>query len=155
VRLERTIRDLHGFAAFGMPDRRPWLDHGAWGVRAPLGEVARNLGKADQLAGTVPDRVDDDIGPELRPVLADAPAFLFEFALALGDFKRSSRKLFLAIFLGIKARKMLTEDFGGGVALEPLRAGIPGRDDSRRVQQIDSVVRYSLNKETVTAFFRQ
>ncbi|MGP0094400.1 MAG: hydrogenase expression protein HypE [Xanthobacteraceae bacterium] len=37
-RLERTIRDLHGFAAFGMPDRRPWLDHGAWGVRAPLGE---------------------------------------------------------------------------------------------------------------------
>jgi len=32
-RLERSIRDLHGFAAFGMPDRRPWLDHGAWGVR--------------------------------------------------------------------------------------------------------------------------
>ena len=24
-------------AAIGAPDRRPWLDHGAWGMRAPLG----------------------------------------------------------------------------------------------------------------------
>ncbi len=24
-------------APLGIPDRRPWLDHGAWGVRAPLG----------------------------------------------------------------------------------------------------------------------
>jgi Ni,Fe-hydrogenase III large subunit len=40
MRLERAIRDLHGFQASGMPDRRPWLDHGAWGLRAPLGERA-------------------------------------------------------------------------------------------------------------------
>ncbi|MEX2035870.1 MAG: hydrogenase expression protein HypE, partial [Xanthobacteraceae bacterium] len=37
IRLERALRDLYGFAPLGMPDRRPWLDHGAWGVRAPLG----------------------------------------------------------------------------------------------------------------------
>jgi Ni,Fe-hydrogenase III large subunit len=37
IRLERAVRDLHGFAPLGMPDRRPWLDHGAWGMRAPLG----------------------------------------------------------------------------------------------------------------------
>jgi Ni,Fe-hydrogenase III large subunit len=37
IRLERAIRDLYGFAPLGTPDRRPWLDHGAWGVRAPLG----------------------------------------------------------------------------------------------------------------------
>jgi Ni,Fe-hydrogenase III large subunit len=37
IRLERTICDLYGFAATGAPDTRPWLDHGAWGVRAPLG----------------------------------------------------------------------------------------------------------------------
>jgi Ni,Fe-hydrogenase III large subunit len=37
ARLERTLRDLHGIEAFGARDRRPWLDHGAWGVSAPLG----------------------------------------------------------------------------------------------------------------------
>jgi Ni,Fe-hydrogenase III large subunit len=37
IRLERAVRDLYGFAPLGMLDRRPWLDHGAWGVRAPLG----------------------------------------------------------------------------------------------------------------------
>src|SRR5205085_788559 len=38
IRLERTICDLYGFAATDAPDPRRWLDHGAWGVRAPLGE---------------------------------------------------------------------------------------------------------------------
>jgi Ni,Fe-hydrogenase III large subunit len=37
IRLERTVRDLYGYAPIGIPDRRPWLDHGAWRVRAPLG----------------------------------------------------------------------------------------------------------------------
>jgi Ni,Fe-hydrogenase III large subunit len=37
IRLERALRDLYGFAPLGIPDRRPWLDHGAWGLRAPLG----------------------------------------------------------------------------------------------------------------------
>ena len=37
IRLERTIADLYGHAAIGASDRRAWLDHGAWGVRAPLG----------------------------------------------------------------------------------------------------------------------
>src|SRR5918993_2496788 len=36
IRLERTIHDLYGYAPVGGPDRRPWLDHGAWGVTAPL-----------------------------------------------------------------------------------------------------------------------
>lgn len=37
IRLERAVRDLYGFAPLGILDRRPWLDHGAWGMRAPLG----------------------------------------------------------------------------------------------------------------------
>src|SRR5205807_1183364 len=36
IRPERAICDLYGFVATGAPDTRPWLDHGAWGVRAPL-----------------------------------------------------------------------------------------------------------------------
>jgi len=38
LRLERTINDLFGLAAEGLPDTRPWLDHDCWGVRYPLGE---------------------------------------------------------------------------------------------------------------------
>jgi Ni,Fe-hydrogenase III large subunit len=40
LRLERTICDLFGLDAVGLPDRRPWLDHGRWGVRHPLGARA-------------------------------------------------------------------------------------------------------------------
>jgi len=35
-RLERAIRDLFGHKADGLPDTRPWLDHGAWPLAIPL-----------------------------------------------------------------------------------------------------------------------
>ncbi|MDP3690117.1 NADH-quinone oxidoreductase subunit C [Bradyrhizobium sp.] len=38
LRLERTIRDLFGLTAEGLPDPRPWLDHDQWGARFPLGD---------------------------------------------------------------------------------------------------------------------
>ena len=37
IRLERAIQDLYGYEATGSPDPRPWLDHGRWPMRAPLG----------------------------------------------------------------------------------------------------------------------
>jgi Ni,Fe-hydrogenase III large subunit len=37
IRLERAIRDLYGLEPVGGVDQRPWLDHGRWGVRHPLG----------------------------------------------------------------------------------------------------------------------
>jgi Ni,Fe-hydrogenase III large subunit len=37
IRLERAIRDLWGLEAEGAGDDRPWLDHGRWEVRSPLG----------------------------------------------------------------------------------------------------------------------
>jgi Ni,Fe-hydrogenase III large subunit len=40
IRLERTIRDLYGHVPIDAPDERPWLDHGAWGMRGPLGPAA-------------------------------------------------------------------------------------------------------------------
>ncbi len=36
LRPERAIRDLWGLDAIGLPDSRPWLDHGRWGVHRPL-----------------------------------------------------------------------------------------------------------------------
>ena len=40
IRLERAVCDLYGCKAIDAPDTRKWLDHGSWGVRAPLGERA-------------------------------------------------------------------------------------------------------------------
>jgi Ni,Fe-hydrogenase III large subunit len=37
IRLERALRDLFGLEPVGLPDTRPWLDLGFWGVRHPLG----------------------------------------------------------------------------------------------------------------------
>jgi hypothetical protein len=42
IRLERTIRDLWGLNPVGLPDTRPWLDHGKWGMRHPLGSHRRS-----------------------------------------------------------------------------------------------------------------
>jgi len=40
IRLERAIRDLFGLEPEGAADTRPWLDHGHWGLRHPLGSKA-------------------------------------------------------------------------------------------------------------------
>lgn len=37
LRLERAIHDLFGLHPTGLPDTRPWLDHGRWNLRHPLG----------------------------------------------------------------------------------------------------------------------
>jgi Ni,Fe-hydrogenase III large subunit len=37
IRLERAICDLYGHVPADAPDHRAWLDHGQWGLRAPLG----------------------------------------------------------------------------------------------------------------------
>jgi hypothetical protein len=36
IRLERAVRDLFGYEALGLPDARPWLDHGRWDLARPL-----------------------------------------------------------------------------------------------------------------------
>ncbi len=41
LRLERAMRDLTGLKSQDLPDTRPWLDHGRWDLRHPLG--ARGL----------------------------------------------------------------------------------------------------------------
>ena len=50
IRLERAIDDLFGYRATGAPDARPWLDHGRWPIRAPLGAAPANEGPAERYA---------------------------------------------------------------------------------------------------------
>jgi Ni,Fe-hydrogenase III large subunit len=42
IRLERAMRDLYGLKPVGLPDTRPWLDHGVWGLKHPLGSHRRS-----------------------------------------------------------------------------------------------------------------
>jgi hypothetical protein len=49
-RLERAACDLYGFVATGAPDPRPWLDHGRWRVRHPLGRSTAHDGSPDAYA---------------------------------------------------------------------------------------------------------
>jgi Ni,Fe-hydrogenase III large subunit len=53
IRLERAIHDLYGLRAEGLPDQRPWLDHGGWGVQQPLAAepLAAEPLAAEPLAG--------------------------------------------------------------------------------------------------------
>ena len=37
LRLERALHDLYGVVPTAILDQRPWLDHGAWSLRTPLG----------------------------------------------------------------------------------------------------------------------
>ena len=45
IRLERSIHDLFGLIPEGLPDERPWLDHGRWGVRHPMGDRMEAVGR--------------------------------------------------------------------------------------------------------------
>jgi Ni,Fe-hydrogenase III large subunit len=46
IRLERALCDLVGLKAEGALDARPWLDHGRWPMRHPLGEAQPSPGPA-------------------------------------------------------------------------------------------------------------
>ena len=95
----------------------------------PLGEVACDLGEADQPPGPVTHRVDHHVGPEPAAVLADPPAFRLETALRLGGAQRPLRQAGLPVLVGVETREMLAEDLAGDVALGA--AGRP-RSSSRR-----------------------
>ena len=81
-------------------------------LRLPaLGEVAGDLGEADQIAVGIADRVDDHVSPETRAVLAHAPALGLELALAGGRLEGTLGEPAGAILFRIEPRKMLSEDF--------------------------------------------
>jgi Ni,Fe-hydrogenase III large subunit len=61
-RLERAIGDLFGIEFVGLPDPRPWLDHGRWPLHRPLAESPR-LG-----AALAPYRFLEADGPSLHQI---------------------------------------------------------------------------------------
>ena len=61
-RLERAASDLFGTEFVGLPDSRPWLDHGRWPLRRPLGE------SSPPSVGLPPYRFLETDGPSLHQI---------------------------------------------------------------------------------------
>ena len=118
---------------------------------AALGDVAGDLGEADELAVLV-DGVDDDAGPEEGAVLADAPAFLLVTALFAGDSQGAQRLAVGAVGFGIEAGKVLPDDFVRRVALDPLAADVPARHHAVGIQHVERVVGNTFNQKSEISF---
>ncbi len=71
--------------------------------RALFRHIAGHFGKSHQVAPLVMDRMEHDTGPELRAVLADAPAFALVFAGGSGSGNHPIRQSTPPVFLGIEA----------------------------------------------------
>ena len=83
-----------------------------------------DLGIADDTAGLVADRIDDDICPETGAVLADPPAFAFELPGPRRGLKRELRNPPRPVLLGVEPGKVLADDFGQ--QRRPLKRWAPG-----------------------------
>jgi hypothetical protein len=92
---------------------------------APLCEIARHLGEANEFSIFVTDRIDNDAGPKLCAILADPPALHFALSFASCSFKSFLRDSVCTILVRIKARKVLTDNLLGRIAFDPLRARVP------------------------------
>jgi hypothetical protein len=117
----------------------------------PFGDVACDLGKADQHAIVVVDGVDLDQRPEAAAVLAHAPAFAFEVALTRRRLQHPRRQADGAVFGRVELGKMLADDLVGRIALEPFGARIPAHDHAARVEQIDRVILDRLDQHAEAA----
>ncbi len=118
---------------------------------AAFGDVAGDLGKADQFA-VLADRVDHDAGPEEGAVLADAPAVLLIAAGFARDAQRARRLAVGAVGFGVEAGEVPAEDLLGRIALDALAADIPAGDDAGGVEHVQRVVGDTLDQKPETAF---
>ena len=108
--------------------------------RHPFGDVAGDLGKADQAALAVADRLDDGVRPEAAAVLADPPPFGLEMPFRL-RLPEGVRRPAGGLVLGHEElREMLADDLARPIALELLRAGVPADDEAGRIEHVDRIV---------------
>ena len=112
-----------------------------------FGDVARDLGEAQQLSLLIAYGVNDDMRPETAAVLAQPPAFGFELAFPRRGFQRAGRHAPGAVLRRVEIGKMLADDFRRAVALDALGAGIPVGDDALGAEHVDGIVGDALNQQ--------
>src|SRR5215469_17979615 len=110
-------------------------------VLAPLGNVARDLGKAPQSSVAITQCGNVDAGPKTRSILAKTPGFGLGMALGRRHFEQAARYADGGLFRQVKPRKMGADDLVGAVALDPLGSLIPASDRARRIKHEDCIIR--------------
>ncbi len=122
---------------------------------ALLGHVARDLGVAEQPPLHVPDRIDQHAGPEHRAVLAHPPAFSLVLALGQGLVQRLDRHAGPPVSVGVELGEVQADDLVGGIALDPLSAGVPVRDHAVGIEHDQGAVVDALHEHPELALALQ
>src|SRR6202012_4745961 len=107
------------------------------------------LGEADEIALRRADRVDHHMGPELRAVLAHAPALALEAAGALGLRQRQRRDVLRLLSFSVEGREMTADDLVRLIALEAPGTGVPAGHAALAIQHVDRVISDRLDEESV------
>ena len=141
-RIERCVDDAtrHAFAF----DQR-LLDF------APLGEIARNFGVADDLTVIVAHRVDHHIRPETLAAFADAPALGLVASVAPRCLEHACRHAGGAVFGRIEDREMLADDLIAAVTLDAFGAGVPIGHEAVLVEHENRVIDDAADEEAKAA----
>ena len=113
------------------------------------GDVARERGEADEVAGVVADGVHHHAGVKAAAVLAHQPALRLELAFARGGRQRLLRHADMARLLRQEDAEMTADDFAGGVALHALRRRRPSSHAAFGVEHIDRVVAHALEQQLI------
>ena len=96
---------------------------------APLaiGQVTRDFRKTEQVPGLVPHWRNHHLGPKPRPVLSDAPAFVF-IAASRGRLLQSTLGPALSnVFGKVENGEVLSDDLFRPITVDPLGARIPSK----------------------------
>ena len=91
------------------------------------------------------------MGPELRAILADAPAFALEAAGTLSLRQRLGRDVLQPLSVCVKGREMLADNLIRLIALEAPGAGVPTGHATFAIQHVDRVISDRLDEEPVAA----
>ena len=144
------MRNASGQLAYGihlLRSRKLLLrfSKGALGLH-PLGDVARNLGEAQELALIVPYCIYHDRSTKLGAVLAHPPTLGLVLAFATG-----SRQCFVGdacclILFGVELAEMQSDDLVRRIAFDALRAGVAGRNDAIRIKVENGVIDYAFHQ---------
>jgi hypothetical protein len=102
---------------------------------AALREIAGDLRESLHGAFGILEGGDNDARPEERAVLAHAPALVLELPVCDGHLQLVLGPAPCLRLLGIERGDMAAEDLCRGIALDALRALVPGQDVPGLVEQ--------------------
>ncbi len=115
---------------------------------ASVADVPSYLRKSYRLAPIVADRIDDHMGPELRPIFANPPALVLPTTFTCGRLQADRGQAGGAILGGVELGEVLSNHLIDRIALDPFSAGVPARNAAGRVEHIYRIVSNALDQQT-------